>query len=179
VLEESFANLWQQFSRYRYGHGYDTAETRATLVLTLASNNTFELVNDTGWINSMREYFRTDKHPWSQEPLPGVYPEVLRALGEPVGGPPRRPDHPGVSGVFDLAGGEINLAQVRRELYWEQGRPEDFGSAEPHSVCYRLPYHLVKFVGVGGLPGTEEAGGEPFARTALHFLTSLCLRTTL
>ncbi|OAI48270.1 hypothetical protein AYO44_07510 [Planctomycetaceae bacterium SCGC AG-212-F19] len=190
LLEESFANLWHQFSQHGYGHGYDTANTRATLILTLASNNTFDLIDNRDWVNGMREYFLTDVHPWSQRPLPEAFPEVLQALGETVNDTQGDRDHPCVSRVFDLASGNHNLKDIQKDLHWEQGRPEDFNTAEPRSVFYQIPYHLVKFVGVqnlpgqmetrrGRLPGHVEARHEPFAKSVLHFLTSLCLRTKL
>ncbi|MFL6284253.1 MAG: hypothetical protein ACJ74Q_14010 [Pyrinomonadaceae bacterium] len=80
LLEESFANLWQKFSEYGYGHGYDTPTTRADLVMMLSSNNVFGLVNDRSWIEGMRGYFMTEKHPWSQKPLRESNGDVLRAL---------------------------------------------------------------------------------------------------
>ena len=82
LLDESFANLWGKFDEHLYGHGYDTPSTRTDLVLMLASNNVFGLVPDRPWIDAMREYFLTETHPWSGNPLRGSCGHVLLALGE-------------------------------------------------------------------------------------------------
>lgn len=179
LLEESFANLWQKFAEYGYGHGYDTANTRADLVLMLASNNVFGLVQDRSWIDRMRAYFSTETHPWSGRPLRELRVDVLRALGEPGLTVEGGGENPIVSGVFDLEKDEHRLESLREALFWEQSRPEEFESAPPRSIFYLLPYHLVKFTGLEGCLGMVDGAREPFARTALHFLVSLCLRSKI
>ena len=176
LLEESFANLWQKFSEYGYGHGYDTPSTRADLVLMLSSNNVFGLVHDRSWIERMLEYFLSDTHPWSRRPLRDVYPEVLRALRDGEAQIEANQDDPLLSGVFDLNDAEFE--ELKDNLLWAQGPPEEFRSAQPPSVFYRLPYHLVKFVGGEHLE-KSDLSDDPFGATVVHFLTVLRLRTTM
>jgi hypothetical protein len=126
LLEESFANLWQKFGEHRYGHGYDTAATRADLVLMLASNNVFGLVDDRRWIDATHEYFRYELHEWSQKPLREYYPHVLRALEDAKADTQSDTGNPIVSGCFDLDDNQYDLMSLCNALYWEQGRLEDF-----------------------------------------------------
>ena len=176
LLEESFANLWQKFGEYGYGHGYDTPSTRADLVLMLSSNNVFGLVHDRSWIERTRNYFMTDTHPWSQRPLRDVYPAVLRALDDTETETDAKQNDPILSGVFDLQDQE--LEKLKNALFWAQGPPEEFRSATPLSVFYRLPYHLVKFVG-GEHLDESDVSSDPFGATVVHFFKVLRLRTTM
>jgi hypothetical protein len=176
-LEESFSNLWQSFSDVDYGHGYDTTETRSDLVLILASNNVFGLVQDHGWIDRMRHYFRTDKHPWYGHPLIGSHGHVLRALGERDVATPAGNEGVMVEGVYDLGSGVHTLEALRDALLWEQGPPEDFDHSQPPSIFYRLPYHLMKFVGIDWIEAAATGTHDPFTRAVAHFLASLCLRS--
>lgn len=180
LLEESFANLWQKFGEHRYGHGYDTANTRADLVLMLASNNVFGLVHDRHWIDVTREYFQSERHDWSGKPLREHYPDVLRALDDAKVGTRADVDHPVVSGRFDLDNDRYDFTSLCDALYWEQGRPEEFESAPPSSIFYRLPYHMVKFCGAQHLfRSLDERPDDPFAATVVHFLNVLDLRTAI
>jgi hypothetical protein len=178
LLEESFANLWQKFAEHGYGHGYDTANTREDLVLMLASNNVFDLVQDHRWIDAMRDYFLTDTHPWSGKPLRNLMPGVMRVFGERPQGLTAT-DDPAATGVFDLASSAHNLQTLADWLFWEQGRPEDFRSAEPRSIFYKLPYHLVRFTGGERLSDTAVHDPNPFVRASAHFLATLSLRSRI
>lgn len=179
LLEESFANLWNSFSQHLYGHGYDTSSTRSALVLMLASNNVFGLVQNDSWINSMRHYFLTQKHEWSGKPLRELADDVLRVLGETSVVNKTGEDNPIITGVFDLDSDENTLEFLSKALTWEQGRPEQFDSAPPPSIFYTLPYHLVRFTSASRLQSIAEEARDPFAKTTVHFLTSLCLRSQI
>ena len=176
-LEESFANLWASFSEADYARGYNTTSVRSSLVLMLASNNVFGLVQDRDWVDEMRRYFRTDKHPWSGRPLPESCGHVLRALGESNVTRPGGEHGVIVDGVCDLGSGLHTLPSLRDELFWEQGQPEDFDHAEPRSLFYQFPYHLMKFTGIEWLEGAAADAHEPFTRAVVHFLAGLCLRS--
>jgi hypothetical protein len=172
LLTESFTNLWQQFTHYNYGHGYDTPLTRARLARMLASNNVFRLAGQNAWAERMLAYFCTEIEPWQAKPLAELFPDVLSVLGEACG------DVVIAGESIDLGHGEWNLLSLTRALRWEQGRPEDFRPAPPPSVFYQLPYHRVKFTAARRLQ-TAQGLEDPFAATAAHFFNVLELRSAI
>jgi hypothetical protein len=179
LLQELFDNLWQKFSQFEYGHGYDKEETQKELVLMLASNNVFGLVHDRTWSDAVHDYFLKNTDLWSGTPLRKLYGGVLKVLGETRIEYEANKDNPIISGTFNLDQPEYTLEQLRDLLFWQQGRPESFESSSPQSIFYALPYHMVKFTGDRKLRNMANIARDPFTKTAIHFLLSLCLRNMI
>ena len=142
-----FSYLWQAFSRFKYGHGYDTPSTRNTLTLLLGSNNILELVEDKQWFENTRRYFETNTHPWGGKPLVQGYPAALRILGGEIH-PEAKMDSPLVNGILDLSKDSEFLERNMSKILWERSASGKsiFGfvgiGSTPSSYYYHLPYHM-------------------------------------
>lgn len=187
LLEECFQNLWQEFSRYGYGHGIDTSHTRSDLVLRLGSNNIFELVNDNSWQYSMLEYFETEKNEWSGKPLNQMYKSTIKILGGNC--EKSNEDDLIIKGVINLntiPTEDINIfchSLYWEHLYWEERNLTSIDP--PHSAIdklpsfYYLPFHLLRVECDNFWKLDPSILDSPFNRMAMHLFLSLNLRTRI
>jgi len=187
LFEECFQNLWQEFSRYSYGHGIDTTDTRSDLVLILGNNNVFELVKDNSWQYSILEYFETEKEFWSGKPLNQICKSIIKILGGSY--EESTEDDLIVKGVLDL-----NIIPVEKisdlcnslywkHLYWEERGLTNINPPPPaiyeHPSFYYLPFHLLRVECDSFWKLDPSILDSPFNRMAMHLFLSLNLRTRI
>lgn len=187
IFEECFHNLWQEFSQYGYGHGYDTTSTRSDLVMILGSNNVFELVKDNSWQYSMLEYFETEKSDWSGTPLNQIYKSIIKILGGSY--EESTEDDLIVKGVLDLnAIPTEKINSFCHSLYWGHSYWEesDLTETNPPQLAmheqtsfYYLPFHLLRVNCDNFWELEPSILDSPFNRIAMHLFLSLNLRTRI
>lgn len=187
LFEECFHNLWQEFSPYGYGHGYDTTSTRSDLVLILGSNNVFELVKNNSWQYSTLEYFETEKDVWSETPLNQIYKSIIKILGGSY--EESTEDDLIVKGVLYL--NAIPTEKINsfchslcwKHLYWGES---NLLETDPHPPAmheqtsfYNLPFHLLRVDCDNFWELEPPILDSPFNRIAMHLFLSLNLRTRI
>ncbi len=200
MLRDAFYELWGEFSQFGYGHGYGQGDFRADLVMLLSSANVFDLIPDKDWPQKMLAYFTGEIHPWLQQPLREMYPEVIQVLGGDPGVDEATAQRNSIlSGVLDLEARSArlddlcsgltgnahdqrrdSLPEVRPALRWARTRSTDDRELSPGSDLFNLPYHLIR-VKCGHLWITLHRPKvyEPLHAIVLHFLITLDMRTLI